>query len=50
MFIVIETFGGAEYAIVCTDDEGNNKVFDDKEQAEFYAEDCQSPVIIEIKD
>jgi hypothetical protein len=33
-FIVIESHGGAEYAIVCTDTDGNNVVFETRNEAE----------------
>ncbi|MES2277899.1 MAG: hypothetical protein V4592_17865 [Bacteroidota bacterium] len=47
-FIIIETFGGAEYAIIVTDQDGNNLVFDNREDAEAEAADCQNVVIVEI--
>lgn len=48
MFIVIETHGGAEYAAICTDTEGNNLVFDTREEAQTEADDCQQGIVIEI--
>jgi hypothetical protein len=49
MWIVIEKHGGPEYAIVCTDENGNNRVFDTKQEAETYADyDCQDGMAIEI--
>jgi len=33
-FIVIETFGGPGYAILVTDEDGNNKVFETLQEAE----------------
>lgn len=47
-FIVIETMGGAEYAAIVTDRDGNNMVFDTQEEAETEANDCQQGVVIEI--
>jgi hypothetical protein len=47
-YIVIETFGGAEYAIIVTDEEGNNLVFDTHEKAQDEADDCQGGLVIEI--
>jgi predicted Fe-Mo cluster-binding NifX family protein len=47
-YIVIETFGGAEYAIIVTDEDGNNKVFENKPDAEAEAADCQDAVIFEL--
>lgn len=40
VMIVIETFGGAEYAAIVTDRDGNNMVFDSYEEAETEAADC----------
>jgi hypothetical protein len=45
-FIIIETFGGAEYAIIVTDTDGNNLVLDSRKEAE--AADCQEVVIVEL--
>jgi len=47
-FIVIESHGGAEYAIICTDENGNNLVFDKREEAEAEAADCQDGVVVEL--
>lgn len=47
-FIVIETFGGAEYAAIVTNRDGNNMVFDSYEEAETEAADCQQGVIVEL--
>ena len=47
-YILIETHGGAEYAIIVTDMDGNNLVFDTREQAEREANDCQAGVIVEL--
>lgn len=47
-YIVIETFGGAEYAIIVTNGEGQNKVFDDMERAEAEVDDCQDGIVVEL--
>ena len=47
-YIVIETFGGAEYAIIVTDEEGNNRVFDTLDAAQDEADDCQGGLVVEI--
>ena len=47
-YIVIEKHGGAEYAIVVTDTDGNNKVFDSYEEAKTEATDCQDGIIVEL--
>ena len=47
-YIVIETHGGAEYAIIVTDENGNNLVFDNKDDAEEEAADCQDGIVIEL--
>lgn len=48
MYIVIETHGGAEYAIICCDYDGNNLVFDTIEEAEEQRELCQAGIIVKI--
>jgi hypothetical protein len=47
-YIIIETHGGPEYAVIVTDTNGNNLVFDDLEEAEAEAADCQNGVVIEL--
>jgi hypothetical protein len=47
-YIVIETHGGPEYAIIVTDQDGNNLVFDSQEEAESEAADCQDGVVVEL--
>jgi hypothetical protein len=47
-FIVIETLGGAEYAAIVIDHDGNNMFFYKKEDAESEAADCQQGVIVEL--
>jgi hypothetical protein len=47
-YIVIETHGGAAYAIIVTDENGENKVFDEKSEAEAEAADCQHGMVIEL--
>ena len=47
-YIVIEIFGGAEYAAIVTDQEGNNLVFEKQEDAEAEASDCQDGLIVEL--
>ncbi|WP_374949345.1 hypothetical protein [Mucilaginibacter sp.] len=47
-FIVIETLGGAEYAAIVTDQDGNNMVFDTYEDAATEAGDCQQGFIVEF--
>ena len=48
-YIIIETFGGPEYAIIVTDTEGNNLIFDSRDEAEAEAADCQDGLIVEIR-
>jgi hypothetical protein len=49
MYIVIEAFGGPEYAIVCTNQDGTNVVFDSIDDAkEFAIEECQRGIVVEI--
>ena len=47
-YIVIEKHGGALYAAICTDEDGNNLVFDNREEAEAEAADCQDGIIVEL--
>jgi predicted RNase H-like HicB family nuclease len=47
-YIIIEKHGGAEYAIIVTDTNGCNLVFETKEEAEKEAADCQDGVIVEL--
>jgi hypothetical protein len=47
-FIIIETFGGPEYAIVATDPNGNNFVFETRKEAEEASLDFQAALIIEL--
>jgi hypothetical protein len=47
-YIIIETHGGAEYAIIVTDPDGNNLVFETLEEAENEANDCQDGLIVEL--
>jgi hypothetical protein len=48
MFIVIEKHGGAEYAIIVTNEEGENKIFETREEAQVEADDCQDAIVVEI--
>jgi hypothetical protein len=47
-FIIIETFGGPEYAIIVTDTNGNNLVFENREEAGQEAVNCQDGLIVEL--
>ena len=47
-YIVIERFGGAMYAAIVTDEDGNNKVFDNYDKALEEANECQDGVVVEI--
>lgn len=47
-YIVIETLGGAEYAIIVTDGDGQNKVFDELVDAETEAAYCQKGIVVEL--
>ncbi len=48
IYIVIEAFGGPEYATVVTDESGNNKVFDSLEDAQNEANECQVGIVVGI--
>jgi len=45
-YIVIERHGGPEYAIIVTDEDGNNKVFDTEDEAQMEADDCQYGIVV----
>jgi hypothetical protein len=47
-YIIIETHGGPKYAIIVTDQDGNNLVFENSEDAEAEAQDCQDGLIVEL--
>ncbi|MFD2871950.1 hypothetical protein ACFS5N_05690 [Mucilaginibacter ximonensis] len=47
-YIMIETHGGAEYAIIVTNENGENKVFANLQDAEAEADDCQEGMVIEL--
>lgn len=48
MYIVLETHGGPEYVAICTDQDGNNLVFDSREEAQKEADDCQDGIVVEL--
>lgn len=47
-FIVIETFGGANYATIVTNEDGENMIFNTREEAQAEADDCQDGIVVEI--
>lgn len=47
-YIVIEKFGGAEYATIVTDEDGNTMVFDTYVDAQHEANGCQDGIVVEI--
>jgi hypothetical protein len=47
-YIIIETHGGAEYAAIVTNQDGNNLVFESRDDAEAEAADCQDGLIVEL--
>ena len=47
-FIVIECHSGAEYAAIATDQDGNNLVFENRENADAKASDCQGGRVVEV--
>jgi len=47
-YIIIEMFGGPEYATIVTGQEGNNLVFETCEAAETEASDCQNALVVEL--
>jgi len=47
-YIVLELHGGPEYAAIVTDENGNNRVFEKRKDAEVEAADCQDGLIVEL--
>ncbi|QEM09194.1 hypothetical protein [Mucilaginibacter rubeus] len=47
-YLVLETHGGAAYAVICTDQDGNTLVFEHRKDAEAEAADCQEGLVVEI--
>ncbi len=47
-YIVLELHGGPQYTGIVTDQDGNNRVFDKREDAEAEAADCQEGMVVEI--
>jgi len=47
-FIVLELHGGPLYAGICTDQDGNNLVFETREEAEAEAADCQDGLVVSL--
>ena len=48
-YLVIELFGGPEYAAIVTDDKGNNLVFETLEAAEQEADECQQGLVVKTE-
>jgi hypothetical protein len=47
-YIIIELHGGPEYAIIVTEQDGNNLVFETRAEADTEAADCQDGLIVEL--
>jgi len=47
-YIVIERFGGADYAAIVTNEDGSNKIFDTYDDALAEANECQDGLVVEI--
>ncbi|RKR83357.1 hypothetical protein BDD43_3563 [Mucilaginibacter gracilis] len=47
-YIVLELHGVPEHAVIATDEDGNNRVFDSRADADAEASDCQEGLIVEI--
>jgi hypothetical protein len=47
-YIVLELHGGPEYAAIVTDVDGNNRVFENRKDAEAESADCQDGFIVEL--
>ena len=49
-FIVLELHGGAEYACICSNEDGTVKVFDNINDANEEAKDCQKGMVVRLVD
>lgn len=47
-FIVLEVHGGPENAVIVTDENGNNKIFEEFSDAQLEAQECQEGIIVGI--
>jgi hypothetical protein len=47
-YLVLEMHGGAQYAAIVTDEDGNNRVFENREDAGAEAGDCQEGLVVAI--
>jgi hypothetical protein len=48
-YLVIELFGGPEYAAIVTNEKGDNLVFEMLEDAEQEADECQLGLVVNVK-
>ena len=48
MYIVIEKFGGPEYAIIVTNEQGDVKIFETQEYAQIEADECQDGIVVDL--
>jgi len=46
--LVLELHGGPEYAAIVTDEGGNNRVFENREDAEAEAAECQDGMVVDL--
>lgn len=49
-YLVLELHGGLDYAAIVTNEDGENKVFDNLEAAQKEAADCQDGIIVPLYD
>ena len=47
-YLVLEVHGGPAYAAIITDEDGNNRVFENREDAEAEAADCQEGLVVDL--
>jgi hypothetical protein len=48
-WIIIERFGGLESAIICTNEDGENRLFHSEKDAEGWAKDnCQDGQVVKL--
>jgi hypothetical protein len=47
-YLELEMHGGAEFAAICTDEDGENLIFSNRRDAEEEASNCQDGLVVEI--
>lgn len=49
MYIVIDNHGAVKWINICTNENGENIIFDEEADAELYAkEECHNGIVVEV--